>query len=170
MHRLAGHILCRDLSSPARQLACPPSHAPSDDAAAPPHQGDATIVEGPAKFGGCLSQQHKALGVGDDLGSVEGLRGDTQAWGDPRAARIPEGRGGGTGQDGRSQTTGRWTWFCLPSGLGMFSRDSPTPAALQGTNSGYCQGQGPTFRMSSRNDFLSPLNCVFGGPCSFLLA
>lgn len=54
------------------------THSPSDDAAAPPHQGNATIVEGPTKFNGGLSQQHKALSIRDDLGSIEGLKNDTK--------------------------------------------------------------------------------------------
>lgn len=49
------------------------THGPADDAAAPPHQGDAAVVEGPAEFGGRLSQQHEALSVRDDLGGIEGL-------------------------------------------------------------------------------------------------
>lgn len=53
------------------------SYLPSDDAAPSPHQGNAAIIEGPAKLSGCLSEQHKALGVGDDLGSIEGLESDT---------------------------------------------------------------------------------------------
>lgn len=53
------------------------SYLPSDDAAPSPHQGNAAIVEGPAKLSGCLSEQHKALSVGNDLGSIEGLESDT---------------------------------------------------------------------------------------------
>lgn len=53
-------------------------HGPSDDAAPPPHQGNTAIVEGPAKFSGRLSQQHKALSVRDDLGRIEGLKDDTK--------------------------------------------------------------------------------------------
>lgn len=49
-------------------------HVPSDDAASPPHQSDGTIVEGPAELFGCLTQQHEALCVGNDLGGVEGLQ------------------------------------------------------------------------------------------------
>lgn len=45
----------------------------SDDAASSPHQCDRAVVKGPAKLYGCLSQQHEALCVGDDLGGVEGL-------------------------------------------------------------------------------------------------
>ncbi len=47
--------------------------SPPDDAAAPPHKGDATVVEVPVVYLGCLPQQHEALSVGDDLGGVEGL-------------------------------------------------------------------------------------------------
>lgn len=65
-----------DLPSPPQPMSRP--HGPSDDAAPPPHQGDAAIVEGPAKFSGRLSQQHKALSVRDDLGSIEGLEDDTE--------------------------------------------------------------------------------------------
>lgn len=42
-------------SSPAQKRGGPSPHSPSDDAAAPPHQGNAAVVEGPAKFSGCLS-------------------------------------------------------------------------------------------------------------------
>ncbi len=47
-------------------------HAP-DDAAAPPHQGDSAIVQLPVEHLGRLPQQHEPLGVGDDLGRVQGL-------------------------------------------------------------------------------------------------
>lgn len=53
------------------------SYLPSDDAAPSPHQGNAAVIEGPAKLSGCLSEQHKALSVRDDLGSIEGLESDT---------------------------------------------------------------------------------------------
>ena len=46
---------------------------PSNDAASSPHQSNPPIVEGPAKLFGCLPQQHEALRIGNDLGSVEGL-------------------------------------------------------------------------------------------------
>lgn len=46
---------------------------PSDDAASPPHQCNATIVNCPAKFFGCLSQQHETLSIGDNLGGIECL-------------------------------------------------------------------------------------------------
>lgn len=47
---------------------------PSDDAAAPPHESDGAVVQGPAELFGRLPQQHEALSVGDDLRGVEGLR------------------------------------------------------------------------------------------------
>src|SRR5665647_2383979 len=46
--------------------------AAADDAAPPPHQGDAAEVQLPAVLLGRLPQQHVALGVGDDLGAIEG--------------------------------------------------------------------------------------------------
>lgn len=77
---------CPKTPPPAQQSGASSHHSPPDDAAPPPHQGDATIVEGPAKFSGRLSQQHEALSVRDDLGSVEGLKGDTKSCSQPYPA------------------------------------------------------------------------------------
>lgn len=70
----------RENASTVRALCQQPEltcHSPSDDAAPSPHEGNATIIEGPAKLHGCLSEQHKALRVGDDLGSIQRLEGST---------------------------------------------------------------------------------------------
>ena len=45
----------------------------ADDAAAAPHERDAGVVERPVVLLGRLAHEHEALGVGDDLGCVEGL-------------------------------------------------------------------------------------------------
>ena len=45
----------------------------ADDAAAAPHEGDGWLVELPLVLLGRLLHEHEALGVGDDLGGVEGL-------------------------------------------------------------------------------------------------
>lgn len=45
----------------------------ADNAASAPHKGNAGIVQVPAVLLGSLAHEHEALGVGDDLGSVEGL-------------------------------------------------------------------------------------------------
>jgi len=49
------------------------STAPADDAASSPHEGDGSVVEGPAQLLGGLPEEHEALGVGDDLGGVQAL-------------------------------------------------------------------------------------------------
>lgn len=159
---------CPKTPPPAQQSGASSHHSPPDDAAPPPHQGDATIVEGPAKFSGRLSQQHEALSVRDDLGSVEGLKGDTKSCSQQSNHlvsalpsthhRCQQGPGRGKALD-QAWEPG-WAppppcaMVCSPARL-------PAPTAFHGTNNGYCQGQGPTFRMSSRNDFLSPLNWIF---------
>lgn len=51
-------------------------NAPSNDAASSPHQGNPPIVEGPAELFGCLSQEHEPLSIRNDLGGVEGLKGE----------------------------------------------------------------------------------------------
>lgn len=45
----------------------------TDDAASAPHEGDSAVVEFPAVFFGGGSEEHVALGVGDDFGGVEGF-------------------------------------------------------------------------------------------------
>lgn len=45
----------------------------ADNAASTPHKGNAGIVQVPAVLLGSLAHEHKALGVGNDLGSIEGL-------------------------------------------------------------------------------------------------
>ena len=45
----------------------------ADDAAAPPHQGHAAVVDLPVRLLGHGVHQAEALGVGDDLAGVEGL-------------------------------------------------------------------------------------------------
>lgn len=50
------------------------SQLPSDNAASPPHQCNTTVIQCPAKFFGCLSQQHEALSIWDNLGSIQGLK------------------------------------------------------------------------------------------------
>ena len=74
---------CRTAGPREREIQALPRpcvhlHLPSDDAAPSPHEGNATIIEGPAKLSGCLSEQHKALRVGDDLGRIEGLESNTR--------------------------------------------------------------------------------------------
>ena len=46
---------------------------PADDTTPPPHECDAAIVEVPAVDLGSLTEQHEALGIGDDLGGVKSL-------------------------------------------------------------------------------------------------
>lgn len=46
---------------------------PSDDATAAPHESDAGVVELPLVLLGGLAHHHESLGVGDDLGGIEGL-------------------------------------------------------------------------------------------------
>ena len=45
----------------------------ADDAAAAPHEGDAAVVQVPFVLFRGGAHEHVALGVGDDLGGVEGL-------------------------------------------------------------------------------------------------
>lgn len=112
------------------QTSCLRPHGPSDDAAAPPHQGDAAIVEGPAEFGGRLSQQHEALGVRDDLGGVEGLGDDTEA----RAA-ISKAAPGRTQRSAEPRTS----WASPPPPEASVNPPRP-PTRLPGTDS-HRQGQ-----------------------------
>ena len=49
------------------------THSPSDDTTSTPHEGDATIVEIPVEHLGCFTEQHEALCVRHNLGSVQSL-------------------------------------------------------------------------------------------------
>lgn len=46
---------------------------PANDTTSTPHEGNATIIQLPAKLLGSLAQQHEALRVGDNLAGVKGL-------------------------------------------------------------------------------------------------
>jgi hypothetical protein len=55
---------------PVKGLLDPAKERAPDDAAAPPHQGDAAVVQLPAVGGRGRAHEHIALGVGDDLAGI----------------------------------------------------------------------------------------------------
>lgn len=78
-------------------LDLPQEHA-ADDAPAPPHQGDAPVVQVPAVGLGGGAHQGVALGVGDDLAGVEGLADVLDEGGlVPREGRDGPGEGACSG-------------------------------------------------------------------------
>lgn len=63
---LESRVLVKGLLDIAEELA-------ADDATASPHEGDASIVEIPLLCYSSFPEEHEALGIRNDLGSVEGL-------------------------------------------------------------------------------------------------